>query len=68
MVQEWMGIAMRTDPIRPDKIVPAIKEGLYKVAELKEPRVVIVPSPLAMAFAYRSVCVDLALQKKQRES
>ena len=51
VVQEWIGIAMRTDPIEPDKIVPAIK-GLYKVAELKEPRVVIVPSPLAMAFAY----------------
>jgi Zn-dependent protease with chaperone function len=42
---------MRTDPIDPAKIVPAI-EGLYAAAKLKKPRVVIVPSPLVMAFAY----------------
>ena len=47
----WIARAMRTDPIEPDKIVPAI-EGLYRAAGLKKPRVVIVPSPLAMAFAY----------------
>jgi hypothetical protein len=47
----WIARAMRTDPIEPDKIVPAIK-GLYAAAGLKAPRVVIVPSPLVMAFAY----------------
>ena len=48
---EWIGIAMRTAPIEPDKISAAIK-GLYEAASLKAPRVVIVPSPLVMAFAY----------------
>ena len=47
----WIQRAMRTDAIEPDKIIPAI-EGLYEVAGLKKPRVVIVPSPLVMAFAY----------------
>ena len=42
---------MRTTPIEPDKVVPAIK-AIYAAAGLKEPRVVIVPSPLVMAFAY----------------
>ena len=51
IAQKWIGIAMRTDPIEPDKIVPAI-HALYAVAGLKQPRVVIVPSPLVMAFAY----------------
>lgn len=47
----WIKRAMRTDPIEPEKIIPAI-EGLYAAAGLKKPRVVIVPSPLVMAFAY----------------
>ncbi|WP_245440201.1 DUF6745 domain-containing protein [Mesorhizobium sp. Z1-4] len=47
----WISRAFRTDPIEPDKIIPAI-EGLYAVAGLKKPRVVIVPSPLVMAFAF----------------
>ena len=47
----WISRAMRTDPIEPDKIIPAIK-ALYAAAGLKEPRVVIAPSPLVMAFAY----------------
>ena len=51
VAQEWIGIAMRTDPIDPSKIVPAI-EAMYAAAGLKKPRVVIVPSPLVMAFAY----------------
>ena len=49
--QLWIKRAMRTDPIEPSKIIPAI-EGLYAAAGLKKPRVVIVPSPLVMAFAY----------------
>ena len=46
----WITRAMRTDPIEADRIVPAIK-SLYAVSGLKEPRVVIVPSPRVMAFA-----------------
>ena len=51
ITQEWIGIAMRTDPIDPAKITPAI-HALYAAADLPAPRVVIVPSPLVMAFAY----------------
>ncbi len=47
----WIARAMRTEPADPAKIVPAI-HGLYRAAGLKAPRVVIVPSPLVMAFAY----------------
>ena len=47
---EWTQIAMRTRPIDPVKITSAIN-GLYRAAKLKEPRIVIVPSPLVMAFA-----------------
>ena len=46
----WIARAMRTEPICPDKIVPAIK-ALYAAANLKDPRVVIVPSPRIMAFS-----------------
>jgi hypothetical protein len=46
----WIRYALRTAPIEPDVIVPAI-EALYGVAGLGTPRVVIVPSPGAMAFA-----------------
>ena len=47
----WISRAMRTEPIDPAKIIPAI-EGIYAAANLKKPRVIIVPSPLVMAFAY----------------
>lgn len=50
-VKLWMARTFRTDPIEPDKIVPAI-QGLYRAANLKPPRIAIVPSPLVMAFAY----------------
>ena len=46
----WIRRALRTEPIDHGKIVPAIKR-LYAVAKLPEPRVIIVPSPLVMAFA-----------------
>ena len=51
IAQKWIGVAMRTDPIEQEKIIPAIHR-LYEAAGLKKPRVVIVPSPLVMAFAY----------------
>ena len=47
----WIARAMRTSPIEPEKIIPAIEE-IYRAARLKVPRIVIVPSPLVMAFAY----------------
>ena len=51
LTQVWIKRAFRTDPIKREKIVPAI-EGLYAAAGLKKPRVVIASSPLVMAFAY----------------
>src|SRR5574341_1415782 len=47
---KWIANAMSTAPVAPERLVPAIK-ALYAAANLKEPRVVIVPSPLVMAFA-----------------
>lgn len=49
--QEWIGIAMRTDPIEAGKITAAIT-ALYAKAGLKAKRIVIAPSPIVMAFAY----------------
>lgn len=49
--EKWIRTAYRTEPIDNDKITVAIKK-LYEVSGLKEPRVVIVPSPLVMALAY----------------
>lgn len=51
VAREWIDIAMRTEPIEPDKIIPAIN-GLYAAAGLKKPRVIIAPSPAVMAAAY----------------
>lgn len=50
VAQEWIDIAMRTEPADPQEVEKAIK-GLYKASGLKEPRVVLVPSPYAMAMA-----------------
>ena len=47
---KWIANAMSTEPVAPERLVPAIK-ALYSAARLKEPRVVIVPSPIIMAFA-----------------
>ena len=46
----WISRAFRTEPIQHDKITSSI-ERLYAVSGLKKPRVVIVSSPLVMAFA-----------------
>ena len=46
----WIKRAMRTAPIEPSKITEAV-EGLYAAANLKLPRVVVVPSPFVMAMA-----------------
>jgi hypothetical protein len=49
-VKLWTKRAFRTEPIEPDKITSAI-HGLYAAAKLKQPRVVIVPSPFVMVMA-----------------
>ena len=51
ITQKWIKNAFRTEPINKDKITKAIKD-LYKVSGLKEPRVVVAPSPYVMALAY----------------
>lgn len=62
----WIDRAMRTTPIEPDKIISAIKQ-LYKTSGLEEPRVVIVPSPLSMAFAYGASCALLENEQKLKQ-
>jgi hypothetical protein len=47
----WIARIMRTEPADRVKLTAAIEE-LYKNSGLKKPRVVIVDSPLAMAYAY----------------
>src|SRR5262249_7503403 len=42
--------ALRTEPADPQVIEAAIK-GMYRAANLAEPRVIVVPSPLVMAIA-----------------
>lgn len=49
--QVWTLRALRLAPIEPEKIARAVG-GLYRVAGLAAPRVVVVSSPLVMAFAY----------------
>lgn len=63
----WISRAMRTDPIDPAKIIPAIK-GIYAAAKLKEPRVIIVPSPLVMAFAYGASAAIWYARKGKKKS
>ncbi|MFM2057935.1 MAG: hypothetical protein RLY71_2320, partial [Pseudomonadota bacterium] len=48
--QKWIANAMSTEPVCPERLVPAV-EALYAAAGLKKPRVVIVSSPQVMAFA-----------------
>lgn len=60
---KWIKIALRTDPIEPKEITPIIK-GLYKAAGLKEPRVVIVSSPFAMAVAGGIASAYLELKER----
>ena len=51
ITDKWIKNAFQTGEIDKEKLKDAIK-GLYRVAKLKEPRVVIVPSPLIMALSY----------------
>ena len=47
----WIANALRTDSADINKLAPAI-QGIYKAAGLKKPRVVLVPSPIAMVAVY----------------
>ena len=47
----WIGRIMRTETCDRAELTRSI-EDLYRVSGLKRPRVVIVPSPLVMAYAY----------------
>lgn len=46
----WIERALRTEPADPAAIEDAIK-GIYRAANLAEPRVILVPSPFTMAMA-----------------
>ena len=50
LLARWETYSHQTSAIDPSKIVPAIN-ALYRQADLREPRVVIVPSPGVLAFA-----------------
>src|SRR3990167_4609791 len=51
IAKKWIAKAFCTGDTEKEKLTQAIKD-LYKVSGLKEPRVVIVPSPFVMACAY----------------
>jgi hypothetical protein len=51
LTKKWIKNALQTGETDKEKLIGAIKR-LYKVSGLKEPRVVIVPSPKVMALAY----------------
>ena len=48
--EKWIANAMDTAPVDRDRLTSAI-QSLYRVSGLKKPRVVIVSSPIVMAFA-----------------
>lgn len=50
-VKLWTARGFRTEPIEPDKIIPAI-EGLYAAAGAAKPEIFIALSPVGMAFKY----------------
>jgi len=51
ITKKWIGRAFQTGPVNRNELIRAIAD-LYKSAGLEVPRIVIVPSPLVMAFAY----------------
>lgn len=62
VAQKWIAIALRTEPIEPEKIAPAIRR-LYRAADLEEPLVVTASSPLAMALAGMLATTMLSLRE-----
>lgn len=61
-VRLWTDRAFRTEPIDSNAIVPAI-HGLYRAAKLKQPKVIIVPSPIVMAVS--SMFAAAILQRRK---
>lgn len=51
LVKKWEKNALRTEPANKEKLVEAVKK-LYKAVGLREPKVVVVSSPLVAALAY----------------
>lgn len=50
----WIERAMRTKTVDVEEITQAIHD-LYEVVGLKKPKVIVVPSPIVMAFAYGAI-------------
>lgn len=61
----WIKRIMRTEPADYDMLKPAI-EGLYEASGLKKPKVILVPSPIVMAFAYGAIMAIRDKQKKEQ--
>ncbi len=64
-VKLWISRAFRTGRTDPAELMPAI-EGIYAAANLARPRVVIVPSPLVMAFAFGAASAIWAARERGR--
>jgi hypothetical protein len=60
----WATRNVRTEPIDPATIVPAIV-GIYAAAGIKKPHIAIAASPLALAFAYGAASVADEVQKQK---
>ena len=65
--EKWDRVLMRTEPIEPDKIIPAI-EALYRTAGRECKRVVIVPSPMIAAFVYGAATWIWHTRKEEAEA
>jgi hypothetical protein len=63
----WDQRAIRTEPANPALIEEAVK-GIYRAAKLREPRVIVVPSPFVMAMAGGIAGVYLARLGKKPEN
>jgi len=64
---KWIGRVMRTDPIDPSKIIPAV-ERLYAAAGRAKPRVIVVPSPLVATLASGISAAVLHLRRLGRQA
>lgn len=60
----WISRAFRTGRTDPAELIPAI-EGIYAAAKLARPRVVVVPSPLVMTFAFGAASAIWAAREQK---
>ena len=61
----WIKRIKRTEPADYEKLKSAI-EGLYEVSGLKKPKVILVPSPIVMSYAYGAIMAIRDKQKKKQ--